>query len=75
MGSVLSRNLVRLLAGLVSDQVMKCGTKDPKIWKMQYSSNVCLQVQQGLWEMLEARLGEEEKFLMPGLVEMLLFQV
>ena len=28
MGSVLSRNLVRLLAGSVSDQVMKHGTKD-----------------------------------------------
>ena len=46
----------------------------PKIWKMQYLTNVCLQVQQGLWEMLEARLGEEEKFLMPGLWVMLLFQ-
>ena len=30
MGSVLSRNLVRLLAGLVSDQVIKHGTKDPE---------------------------------------------
>ena len=30
MGSVLSRNLVRLLAGSVSDQVMKHGTKDLK---------------------------------------------
>ena len=28
MGSVLSRNLVRLLAGLVSDQVIKHGAKD-----------------------------------------------